>query len=218
MDDVTIRGDESPEELLEKLRKLLGMPNPWPHHDRMRHLLFEQARVEEAAEIQRAWLERVESSGDDQESRTAPDAEQAKSQPAQIIVGSVVHRSEDDCQGTVLEANRYVVAIDFGGGPEHYAATCVTGEPNGPLRVDTRRGYIPAHNVARYIDDVRIVEETDRTAPARQRDLEERLASIPSPVQLEIERLAGAPGTWQANPAGVSGRILRGYRHWRSKR
>lgn len=28
----------------------------------------------------------------------------------------------------------------------------------------------------------------------------------------------GSPSNWEANPSGVSGRLVRGYRHWRHKR
>lgn len=57
--------------------------------------------------------------------------------------------------------------------------------------------------------------EFDYEQEMRKIELEARGAEIMR------ETFASGPGTsgqWEANPFGLSGRLIRGYRHWRSKR
>ena len=51
-------------------------------------------------------------------------------------------------------------------------------------------------------------------------DFEQEMRKIELNARLE-EAMANGPGTsgrWEANPYGLSGRVVRGYRHWRNKR
>jgi hypothetical protein len=64
-------------------------------------------------------------------------------------------------------------------------------------------------------DAVQLGSEFDHEQAMRKLELEARGAEIMR------ETFANGPGTsgrWEANPFGVSGRVIRGYRHWRNKR
>ena len=78
----------------------------------------------------------------------------------------------------------------------------------------TRRSLCDAcaHEVGRphYSDaEIAAAELEDRIA--RQR------AALAASFTAAAEQQANPPA-WEANPLGLSGRLIRGYRHWRNKR
>jgi hypothetical protein len=61
--------------------------------------------------------------------------------------------------------------------------------------------------------DERLQRNLDYSAHSMLIDYDAMRAKLERDL-LEIDRDTG----WQANPSGLSGRVVRGWRHWRSKR
>jgi hypothetical protein len=57
--------------------------------------------------------------------------------------------------------------------------------------------------------------EFDAELEVRQIELRARGAEI---MEESFAHGPGTSGRWEANPFGLSGRLVRGYRHWRHKR
>jgi hypothetical protein len=66
------------------------------------------------------------------------------------------------------------------------------------------------------------LQKAVREGAERRRQAEEETAPLIEHVHQVADevRCASAqnPSSWQANPAGLSGRLIRGYRNWRYKR
>lgn len=64
-------------------------------------------------------------------------------------------------------------------------------------------------------DALQLGSEFDHEQAMRKVELEARGAEV---MRETFARGPGTSGRWEANPFGLSGRVIRGYRHWRNKR
>lgn len=94
----------------------------------------------------------------------------------------------------------------------HCAACGRTEQPHMESGACATCGTVPAEDVyaSRMKESIRYVsvEESIR-ANERQMEAADRVMTSLPPLP---------PRRWEANPAGLSGRVIRGYRHWRHKR
>jgi hypothetical protein len=79
------------------------------------------------------------------------------------------------------------------------------------VRAYTHNGVTDWDAVRRYETSIAAAEQIFRELPAKMAEASRRSSET-------IAEMHALPRGWEANPFGVSGRVIRGWRHWRNKR